>query len=106
MRTTPDRRILRREAFDWRPVNNDAFEPARPWSARDADPASKLQFLRELVSENAAVDADLLEVRQGVWVIHGTFPYDGEVPMAVFTSKDEAQRALDEVRGSGLSGNA
>ena len=64
---------------------------------RDAD--SQLAFLRELLAEHASIDSDVLEVREDVWMIHGIFPYDGEVPMAVFNTRDEARRVLDEVCG-------
>jgi hypothetical protein len=63
------------------------------------DASSQLDFLRALLSENAYIDLNVLEIREGAWVIHGDFPYDGEVPMAVFSTQAEAQRVLDEVCG-------
>jgi hypothetical protein len=59
----------------------------------------QLQFLRVLLEENAWIDDDILEVSQQTWMIHGDFPYNGEVPMAVFDSHDDARHVLDQVRG-------
>jgi len=58
----------------------------------------QLQFLRVLLEENAWINNDILEISQQTWMIHGVFPYNGEVPMAVFDSPDEAQHVLDQVR--------
>lgn len=58
----------------------------------------QLQFLRVLLEENAWIDDDILEIGQQTWMIHGVFPYNGEVPMAVFDSHDDARQVLDRVR--------
>jgi hypothetical protein len=63
------------------------------------DRADQLQFLRVLLQENASIDRDVLEFGNDGWAIHGVFPYDGDVPMAVFATYDEARQTLDEVRG-------
>ena len=60
--------------------------------------ADQLQFLRDLLQENALIECNILKWGNDSWAIHGLFPYDGEVPMAVFDTYDEAQRALNEVR--------
>lgn len=60
---------------------------------------SQREFLRALLDENASIDLDVLQTGEGEWVIHGVFPFDGEVPMAVFATRDEAQQVLDEVCG-------
>ena len=59
----------------------------------------QLQFLRELLTR-AWIDGDVLEIAKDTWAIHGVFPYDGEVPMAVFDTYVEAKYVLDEVRGT------
>ena len=64
------------------------------------DSERQLQFLRELLTENAWIDGDVVELAQDTWAIHGVFPYDGEVPMAVFDTYVEAKYVLDEVRGN------
>ena len=58
----------------------------------------QLQFLRDLLAENASIDGDVLEIAKDTWAIHGVFPYDGEVPMAVFDTYEEAIYVLEEVR--------
>jgi hypothetical protein len=59
---------------------------------------TQIEFLRVLLTEHAEIDCDVIEIREDVWIIHGIFPYEGEVPMAVFNTRDEAQRVLDELR--------
>jgi hypothetical protein len=59
----------------------------------------QLQFLRVLLEEHASIDCDVLPIAEGTWAIHGVFPYDGECPMAVFDTYEEAKRVLDEIRG-------
>jgi hypothetical protein len=71
----------------------------RPEGAVTDHHADQLQFLRELLQENASIECDILKWGSDNWAIHGVFPYDGEVPMAVFDTYEEAQRALNEVRG-------
>ena len=58
------------------------------------------EFLYELLYEHASIDCDVIEIAKGTWAIHGVFPYEGEVLMAVFGTYDEAKHALDEVRGA------
>jgi hypothetical protein len=61
---------------------------------------SQLEFLRDLVQENASIDLDVIEFGPSAWAIHGRFPYDGEVPMAVFDTYDEARQVLEQICGS------
>jgi hypothetical protein len=60
-------------------------------------PDRQLQFLRELVAEHTCIDADPFEIDEHSWAIHGAIPYGGEVPMAVFSTYEEALEALDGV---------
>jgi hypothetical protein len=69
-------------------------EPRERQSDRQAE------FLREVMQENASIDADIVAFGNGSWAIHGMFPYDGEVPLAVFETYDEARQVLDEVCGT------
>jgi hypothetical protein len=59
---------------------------------------TQIEFLRILLTEHAEVDCDVIEIREDVWIIHGIFPYEGEVPMAQFSTRDEALRVLRELR--------
>jgi hypothetical protein len=61
-------------------------------------PDPQLQFLRELQAEAASIDDDVLEMSKDLFAIHGIYPYDGEIPMAVFETYDDAIHALEEVR--------
>jgi len=65
----------------------------------DNSPDNQLRFLRALLEDNASIDGDVLELGHDRWAIHGVFPYDGEVPIAVFGTYDEARHVLDEVNG-------
>jgi hypothetical protein len=62
--------------------------------------AAQLLFLQDLLQENALLDNDVVEFSKDTWAIHGVIPYDGEVPMAVFDTYDEAKQVLDEVGGT------
>ena len=64
------------------------------------DSERQLQFLRELLTENAWIDGDVVELAKDTWAIHGVFPYDGEVPMGVVDTYVVAKYVLDEVRGN------
>jgi hypothetical protein len=68
---------------------------------REERASAQLEFLRALLDEHASIDLDVIQIREGEWIIHGVFPYDGEVPMAVFDTQAEAQRVLDEACGFG-----
>ena len=65
---------------------------------RDQARETQIEFLRILLTEHAEVDCDVIEIREDVWIIHGIFPYEGEVPMAQFSTRDEALRVLRELR--------
>jgi hypothetical protein len=69
-------------------------------SPRDSDPERQLQFLLELLDENASIDGDVLEISNDTWAIHGEIPVDGEVLMAEFHTYDEARNVLNQVRRS------
>jgi hypothetical protein len=62
-------------------------------------PERHLEFLRELLVENAVIDGDVFEVGQDAWAIHGVIPVDGEVLLAGFDSCGEANRVLDQLLG-------
>ncbi len=65
----------------------------------DNDAVDQLEFLRALLAENASIDLDVIEIREDVWVVHGLFPFEGEVEMAVFSTRAEALRVLYEACG-------
>ena len=57
----------------------------------------QLRVLREFVYEGASIDGDVLEIATDTWVVHGVVGYDGEIPMAVFDTYNEAKHVLDQV---------
>jgi hypothetical protein len=57
----------------------------------------RLRLLEQFLDEHAYVAGDVLEVRLGVWVIHGSIPVDGEVILAEFSVQDEARSVLDRL---------
>jgi hypothetical protein len=62
------------------------------------NPKRQLEFLRELLAENASIGGDVLEIAKSTWAIHGVIPVDGEVLMAEFETYDEAILVLYQLR--------
>jgi hypothetical protein len=62
------------------------------------NPQRQLEFLRELLQENASIGGDVLEIARNTWAIHGVIPVDGEVLMAAFETYDEATLVLYQLR--------
>jgi hypothetical protein len=60
----------------------------------------RVEFLQELVEENAWIQGSVLYVGYDIWAIHGIIAVDGDVLMAEFESYDQAKSALDEVRST------
>jgi hypothetical protein len=60
-------------------------------------PDSRLQFLRDLIEENASIAGDVVQVGEDLWAIHGLIPVDGDVLMAEFDSYDQATSVLDKL---------
>jgi hypothetical protein len=67
-------------------------------SPRDRDPDRQLQFLLELLDDNASIDGDVLEISKDTWAIHGQIAVEGEILMAEFATYDQARNVLDRVR--------
>jgi hypothetical protein len=57
----------------------------------------QLQFLQDLVEENASIARDVLQVGERLWVIHGYIPVDCDVLMAEFDNYEEAARVLSQL---------
>ena len=88
---------------DIRPTGYEGAEFIEPptWAPapepRRSQPDDQLQFLRDLVEENAAVAGDVLPVGNNLWAIHGYIPVDGDVLMAEFDSYDLATNTLEQL---------
>ena len=61
------------------------------------DPNDKLQFLRDVVEENASIAGDVLQIGDNLWAIHGYIPVDCDVLMAEFDSYDQAVNTLRQL---------
>jgi hypothetical protein len=96
---------------DIRPTGYEAaefIEPPGPTPAPEPRPTQtddQLQFLRDLVEENASVSGNVLPVGDNLWAIHGFIPVDGDVLMAEFDSYDQATRTLDQLSPRSLRGD-
>ncbi len=57
----------------------------------------QLQFLRDLVEQNASIAIDVVRLGEELWGIHGFVPVDCDVLMAKFDSYDLATNTLAQV---------
>jgi hypothetical protein len=84
-----------------RPTGHEAGEflepPVSASQPHSNQPDEQLQFLHDLVEENAAISGDVLQVANNLWAIHGSIPVDGDVLMAEFDSYDQAANTLGQV---------
>ena len=60
-------------------------------------PNNQLQFLRDLVEENASIAGDVVQLGDNLWAIHGFIPVDCHVLMAEFDSYEEATNTLEQL---------
>ena len=60
-------------------------------------PNNQLQFLRDLVEENASIAGDVVQLGDNLWAIHGFIPVDCDVLMAAFDSYDQATNTLEQL---------
>jgi hypothetical protein len=86
---------------DVRPTGYEAGEFIEPPVSAPQPHANaadeQLQFLHDLVEENASISGDVLLVGDNLWAIHGYIPVDGEVLMAEFESYEQAANTLDQI---------
>jgi len=60
-------------------------------------PDRQIQFLQEMVEEDAAIAGDITEVETHTWAIHGVIPVDGDVILAEFDTYEQARFVLDNL---------
>jgi len=65
--------------------------------ARSTLPARRDEIVDELVSEHARVSGDAFKIDSSHWGIHGLIPVDGDVILAKFDSRSEAQDAIQQL---------
>jgi hypothetical protein len=56
-----------------------------------------LQFLATLLSTNADVAGDVVQINAHTWAIHGSIPVDGEVLLAEYEDPADAADALHRI---------
>jgi hypothetical protein len=60
-------------------------------------PDGRVEFLRELLDEHAAIAGDVTEIAGNTWAIHGVIPVDGDVIIAEFDTYNQAKDVLDSL---------
>jgi hypothetical protein len=63
-------------------------------NSHPSESARQLEFMAELVSSHKVVAGDIVQIGLTRWGIHGSFPVDGEVLVAEYSSFEEASAAL------------
>lgn len=56
---------------------------------------SDLQVVEALIDERYPFDCDVIQVNENTWAIHGPIPVDGEVILAEFSTREDAEVALE-----------
>jgi len=56
---------------------------------------SDLQTVRALIDVRYEFDRDVIPINENTWAIHGPIPVDGEVILAEFRTKEDAEVALE-----------
>jgi hypothetical protein len=56
---------------------------------------SELEIIEVLIDEHVRVNCNLIQIDAQTWAIHGTIAVDGEVILAEFSNKDDAETALE-----------
>jgi hypothetical protein len=55
------------------------------------------RIVQEIVEEHIQVSCDLVVIDEHTWAIHGSIAVDGEVLVAEFEDRDEAESAVEEI---------
>jgi hypothetical protein len=62
--------------------------------------------IQELIDEHFPFDCNLIEVDAHAWAIHGSIPVGGEVILAEFGNKADAETALELLSAAETRTNA
>jgi hypothetical protein len=54
-----------------------------------------LEVVQALIDEHYPYDCDVIAINENTWAIHGPIPVDGEVILAEFETKEDAELALE-----------
>lgn len=58
---------------------------------------SELEIIEVLIDERVRFDCNLIQIDAQTWAIHGSIAVDGEVILAEFSNKDDAETALERL---------
>jgi hypothetical protein len=61
------------------------------------EPTQDLGAEQWIVDENVRVERDPIPIGDHTWAIHGSIPVDGDVLVAKFDSRDDADAALARI---------
>jgi hypothetical protein len=65
-------------------------------------PPSEERVVRTLIEEHVQVSCQLLPIDEHTWAVHGSIAVDGEVILAEFDDRDDAELAVEEIAGSSI----
>jgi hypothetical protein len=63
-------------------------------------PASARQVVQVLLDEHVHASCELVPIDEHTWAIHGSIAYEGEVILAEFDNRDDAELAAEELAAS------
>ncbi len=69
---------------------NDTFPPSEEC----------LRLIEELIDEHIRVDCTIIPIDDSTWAIHGSVVVDGNVILAEFDSRDDAEDALARINAA------
>jgi hypothetical protein len=68
-------------------MNDERPQPAK----------SELEIIEVLIDEHVRFDCNLIQIDAQTWAIHGSIAVDGEVILAEFSNKGDAETALERL---------
>ena len=60
-------------------------------------PIAQQRIIEDLIYEHARVARDIIQIDTQTWAIHGFIAVDGEVIMAEFNSRNDAEAAIEQL---------
>ncbi len=66
-----------------------------------SDPSARregaMELIEVLIDEHVRIDCNIIPIEDGTWAIHGSIAVDGNVILAEFDSRDDAEAALERI---------
>jgi hypothetical protein len=73
--------------------NEQPAVPDRRRALSDADQ----RIVQEIVEEHIQVSCDLVVIDEHTWAIHGSIAVEGEILVAEFEDRDEAESTVEQI---------